>query len=217
VGSEQFILGAIQDGAFKESVVYIEINQTIKGYFMIKHVYRNGFASLIARLKNKFELMVLSGDHDAERSTLQFMLGDTTPLYFKQSPSDKLQKIAMLQAKGMKVMMVGDGLNDAGALRQSDVGIAITDQANYFSPASDIIMDGKSFGNLDRFIQFAKTSKKIIVISFVISLLYNTVGLFYAVQGNLSPVIAAILMPISSISIVLFTTIATAISAKINL
>jgi Cu+-exporting ATPase len=217
VGSEQFILGAIQDGAFKESVVYIEINQTIKGYFMIKHVYRNGFASLIARLKNKFELMVLSGDHDAERSTLQFMLGDTTPIYFKQSPSDKLQKIAMLQAKGMKVMMIGDGLNDAGALRQSDVGIAITDQANYFSPASDIIMDGKSFGNLDRFIQFAKTSKKIIVISFVISLLYNTVGLFYAVQGNLSPVIAAILMPISSISIVLFTTIATAISAKINL
>ena len=217
VGSEQFILGAIQDGILKESIVYIELNNTIKGYFSIKHVYRNGFASLIARLKNKFELMVLSGDHDAERNTLQFMLGDTTPLYFKQSPSDKLHKIETLQAKGKVVMMVGDGLNDAGALRQSDVGIAITDQANYFSPASDIIMDGKSFGNLDRFIKFAKTSKKIIVISFVISLLYNTVGLFYAVQGNLSPVIAAILMPISSISIVLFTTIATAISAKINL
>ena len=217
VGSEQFILGVIQNGLLKESIVYIEFNHTIKGYFSIKHVYRNGFASLIPRLKNKFELMVLSGDYDAERDTLQFMLGDTTPLYFKQSPSDKLHKIETLQAKGKVVMMVGDGLNDAGALRQSDVGIAITDQANYFSPASDIIMDGKSFGNLDRFIKFAKTSKKIIVISFVISLLYNTVGLFYAVQGNLSPVIAAILMPISSISIVLFTTIATAISAKINL
>jgi Cu+-exporting ATPase len=217
VGSEQFILGEIQVGLLKESIVYVEINHTIKGYFSIKNVYRNGFAGLIARLKNKFELMVLSGDQDSERSTLQFMLGDTTPIYFKQSPSDKLQKIAMLQAKGKKVMMIGDGLNDAGALRQSDVGIAITDQTNYFSPASDIIMDGKSFAYLDRFIQFAKTSKKIIVISFAISLLYNVIGLFYAVQGNLSPVVAAILMPISSISIVLFTTIATAISAKISL
>ena len=85
--------------------------------------------------------MVLSGDHDAEQKTLQYMLGTTTPLYFKQSPADKLQKIEALQLKGKNVMMIGDGLNDAGALRQSDVGIAITDQANYFSPASDIIMD----------------------------------------------------------------------------
>jgi Cu+-exporting ATPase len=142
------------------------------------------------------------------------MLGTTTPLYFKQSPADKLHKIEALQLKGKNVMMIGDGLNDAGALRQSDVGIAITDQANYFSPASDIIMDGKSFAKLDRYIKFAKRSKSIIVMSFIISLLYNAIGLFYAVQGDLSPVIAAILMPISSVSIVLFTTVATAISAR---
>lgn len=214
VGSELFVLGANQNELVKESVVYLSINNSIKGYFSVKHVYRNGFASLIERLKVNFELMVLSGDHDAEQKTLQYMLGATTPLYFNQSPADKLQKIEALQLKGKNVMMIGDGLNDAGALRQSDVGIAITDQANYFSPASDIIMDGKSFANLDCYIKFAKRSKVIIVMSFIISLLYNAIGLYYAVQGNLSPVIAAILMPISSVSIVLFTTVATAVSAR---
>ncbi len=217
IGSEAFILGDVQNHEVKETTVYIEIDSVLKGYFSIQHVYRSGFASLVNRLKSKFELMVLSGDHDSEKNTLNYILGDTTPLYFKQSPSDKLKKIEQLQLSGKKVLMVGDGLNDAGALRQSDVGIAITDQANYFSPACDIIMDGKVFQKLDQFIAFAKSSKKIIIGSFIISLLYNVVGLYYAVQGNLSPVIAAILMPISSISIVVFTTIASSISARIKL
>jgi Cu+-exporting ATPase len=169
-------------------------------------VYRAGFATLVERLKNKYQLMVLSGDHDSEREVLSYMLGDQAQLYFKQSPEDKLNKIEELQREGKRVMMIGDGLNDAGALKQSDIGIAVTDQANYFSPACDVIMDGQVFSKLDKFIRFAKDSKNVILGSFVISVVYNLVGLYFAVQGDLSPVIAAILMPISSISIILFTT-----------
>ncbi len=214
VGSEHFILGKIENKEVKESRVYIEIDGVYKGYYALHNVYREGFASLVNRLKNKFKLMVLSGDHDSEREVLQYMLGANAELHFKQSPEDKLTKIEKLQKNGKRIMMIGDGLNDAGALKQSDVGIAVTDQSNYFSPSCDVIMDGHVFKNLDRFIQFSKSAKNVILGSFVISVVYNIVGLYFAVQGNLSPVIAAILMPISSISIVLFTTTASSLYAR---
>ena len=103
--------------------------------------------------------------------------------------------------------MLGDGLNDAGALMQSDVGIAVSENSAQFSPASDAILDSVNVGLLDRFVAYARAGKKIVLASFILSILYNIVGLSFAVQGTLSPIIAAILMPASSISIVLFVTI----------
>ena len=102
--------------------------------------------------------------------------------------------------------MIGDGLNDAGALKQSDVGIVISDNTNTFSPACDAILSGKNFALLNDLILYCQKQKRIIFSSFVLSILYNFCGLYFAVQGDLKPVIAAILMPISSISIVLLTT-----------
>lgn len=214
IGSEKFILSNVENTEVKESRVYIEINNKYYGYFALNNVYRNGFSSLVNELKDKYKLMVLSGDHDSEKEVLKYMLGENAELHFKQSPEDKLTKIKSLQATGKKVMMIGDGLNDAGALKQSDIGIAVTDHANYFSPACDVIMDGSVFNKLYRFIRFSRVSKNVIIASFIISIMYNIIGLFFAVQGQLSPVIAAILMPASSISIVLFTTVASSLFAR---
>ena len=114
-----------------------------------------------------------------------------------------------MQKAGKKVMMVGDGLNDAGALAQSDVGVVVSENINVFSPACDGILDASKFEQLPHFLKISKKGMKIIKWSFILSLLYNLVGLGFAVSGNLSPVVAAILMPLSSISIVFFTTIST--------
>jgi Cu+-exporting ATPase len=127
-------------------------------------------------------------------------------MLFDQKPEDKLNFIKQLQSTNKKVLMIGDGLNDAGALKQSDLGIAISDDTNNFSPACDAILSGKNFFLLKELINYCKKEKTIIYASFVLSILYNFVGIFFAVQGDLMPVIAAILMPISSISIVLLTT-----------
>ena len=130
-------------------------------------------------------------------------------LLFNQKPQDKLDYVAQLQEQGENVMMLGDGLNDAGALAQSDVGIALAEDINVFSPACDAIFDAKQFENLPTFISKSKKTSKIIILSFIFSFLYNIVGLSFAIVGDLSPIIAAILMPLSSISIVFFVTILT--------
>ena len=165
-------------------------------------------------MSRDLELAILSGDNAGERANLTKLLPPGTPLYFNQKPDNKLQFIKSLQDQNKNVMMVGDGLNDAGALAQSNVGIAISENVNVFSPACDGILDAKNFKSLYQYILASRKAIKIIKLSFILSLMYNLVGLYFAVTGQLQPVIAAILMPLSSISIVIFTTVATNLLGK---
>ena len=160
-------------------------------------------------------MSVLSGDNATERYALQHMMGKDATLLFNQQPEDKLQYIKKLQQQGEKVMMIGDGLNDAGALKQSDVGIALADNCNNFTPASDAIMEASEFSRLPKFIKLCKVNKRIVIASFIFSIIYNIIGLSFAVQGVLSPLIAAILMPASSLSILLVTFGSSNVAAKL--
>jgi Cu+-exporting ATPase len=110
--------------------------------------------------------------------------------------------------------MMGDGLNDAGALQQSNVGITLADDINNFSPSCDAILDASKFDKLPRLLALGQSGKRIIAFSFVISVVYNLVGLAISVQGHMAPMIAAILMPISTVSIVLITTGLSSIIAR---
>ncbi|NCW11942.1 MAG: HAD family hydrolase [Chitinophagia bacterium] len=187
----------------ESSGVYIAINGVYKGMFKMNHQYRKGIGEMIQALREKgYQIHMLSGDHSNEKENLQKILGTDVPLLFEQSPEDKLNYIQLLQSQGKKVMMVGDGLNDAGALQKSDVGIAVTDQTHLFTPASDVILEGDQVSHLNQLLLFAKKAKRIIVSIFILSIMYNIIGMFFATRAQLSPMVAAILMPISSISIV---------------
>ncbi|MEO6670339.1 MAG: heavy metal translocating P-type ATPase, partial [Ferruginibacter sp.] len=129
---------------------------------------------------------------------------------------EKLEYTRMLQHGSRKVLMIGDGINDSGALRQAEVGISINNNDAQFTPACDAILDGENVTKLNSFLRYAKAGKKIVTASFILSILYNIVGLSFAVSGNLQPLVAAILMPASSISIVLFVTLASNIAARRN-
>jgi len=192
-----------------ETAVHYKHNDEYKGKFVFKTSYRQGVQELFYNLRNNFKLAILSGDNSGERKFLERFLPKHVPMLFNQKPKDKLAFIKGQQDKNHRVMMVGDGLNDAGALKQSDLGVAISENINVFSPACDAILDAKKLNLLPKFIKATHQGLKVIKLSFVLSFLYNIVGLYFAVTGQLEPVIAAILMPLSSISIVGFTTLAT--------
>jgi Cu+-exporting ATPase len=198
----------------EDTRVYVSFNGVVQGYFRFEKSFRNEVQAVLQSLMQRMGLSFLSGDNESDRRKLAAMTSPQTEMRFRQSPHDKLEYVQQLQGKGLKVAMVGDGLNDAGALRQSDVGIAVSDDVNNFSPACDAILEGSAFSRLDRLFSLSVAAQRIIRASFVLSLLYNVVGLSFAVQGTLSPVIAAILMPVSSISIILFTRLLSHISAK---
>ncbi len=205
IGSAEFVLeNTIRKNQFA-SQVHIKIAEKYLGYFEITHAYRAALNKVIDELEQAYTLHLLSGDNDSERKNLQPLFADN--MQFSQTPIDKLNYIDALQKTNAHVMMIGDGLNDAGALKAADTGISISENTANFSPASDVILDASEFSKLPSFLRFSKGTMKVIYGSFCISLLYNIIGLSFAVQGNLSPVIAAILMPLSSVSVIGFTTV----------
>ena len=213
VGSAPFV-GYSNDSAILNTTVHISTNNQYKGKFTFYNAYRKGLSQLFNNLKKEFDIVILSGDNEGERENLTKLLPTKTKLLFNQKPEDKLEYIKYHQSEGANVLMIGDGLNDAGALAQSNVGIAISENVNVFSPACDAILDASKFNQLYNFIKVSKSAIKIIKWSFVLSFIYNSVGIYFAVTGQLAPVVAAILMPLSSISIVVFTTIATNILGR---
>lgn len=214
IGSKKFVTGKDEIDTSSTNV-YIFIKDSILGYFKIENEYREGLKEVINNFKIHNKLSLLSGDNESEKSNLEVVFGSESQLLFNQSPTEKRDFIKKLKENPInKVLMIGDGLNDAGALMESDVGLTIADDIFSFSPACEGIIESNKFAKLYEFIKFTKTSMTIVRISFIISFFYNGIGLFYAVQGILSPIIAAILMPISSISVVTFATLSINFLAK---
>ncbi len=207
IGSSSYA-GNNDTEALLKTTVNINIDGTYYGRFIMHNQYRKGLSRLFHSLQKKYTLKVLSGDNEGEREILQSLLPKGVELVFNQNPEQKLAFIKQLQEQGKNVMMIGDGLNDAGALKQSNVGMAISENVNIFSPACDAILDAGEFDKLDRFMALSKKAIHVIRLSFGLSLLYNVVGLTFAVTGNLLPIVAAIIMPLSTITIISFVSLA---------
>lgn len=221
LGSKKFLLeysliskDFFESDVQKGSQVFVVINGNFKGYFVLENRFREGLSELLTGLAKKAELFILSGDNEQEKERLSKVCSNWSGMYFNQSPNEKLQFIESLKNHQKQIVMIGDGLNDAGALQASHFGIAISDDMSSFSPACDAIAEASYLHNLDSLVAFSQSAFNIILFSFGISLLYNLTGLAFAVTGHLSPLVAAILMPLSSITIMLFTYSTTRLKAK---
>jgi len=213
LGSRKFVAGSEAADESKISSVYLSIDNKLRGFYKMDNLYRDGLYEVISGLKH-MELHLLTGDNDSEQENLRSYFSADTQLHFNQTPVDKLNYINELKANGRNVIMIGDGLNDAGALMKADIGITIADDIYHFSPACDAILSSSKFGRLQDYLKFSKSALNIVYASYLISFLYNIVGLTFAVQGLLSPVVAAILMPLSSISVVTFASLSVSMLSK---
>ncbi len=213
LGSAEYL--GIDENSDKTSV-YISMNNKHFGRFSLENEYRSGLEDVSAKLGYKYRMHVITGDGEGEKTNLQKIFGPETDLSFKMNPFEKREYVESIKLSGKKVMMIGDGLNDAGAIKSSDVGVSISDDIFGFLPSCDAILEASSFEKIPDLLNYSKTLRKLVIAGFGISFSYNIIGLSFAVQGVLSPVVAAILMPLSSISVVAFAIFSTGLAARKN-
>ena len=211
LGSATFIKGK-QD--MENNGVLVKYGNKILGKFILHNEYRSGFESVLSSFQDYWKTFLLSGDDSSQKTFLAPLFKGENHLLFRQKPKDKLSFVKNLQEQGERVIMLGDGLNDAGALMQSDVGIVISENINNFTPASDAILSADKFEKLPNMVAFVNRSIKLVYFAYALAAIYNIIGLSFAARGLLSPVIAAILMPLSSITIALFGVLSSSFLAK---
>ena len=171
-----------------------------RGSYRTRAPLRPGVEDAIRDLGADYGLWLLSGDHggDADRWASLFHLCTL----FRQSPEQKLEVVERAEQHGQHVLMIGDGLNDAGAFAAASASIAVSDDTTCLAPACDAVIAGDRLPLLPAFLRYARRARQVIVLCFVVSVIYNAVGLTLALSGALTPLAAAILMPVSSLTVV---------------
>ncbi|AEA45105.1 heavy metal translocating P-type ATPase [Fluviicola taffensis] len=213
LGSASFL--GLEEQYPNESVVYFAAEGKLLGTFLFHSKLRNQLKELVQNLGSTYQLAVISGDKPKDLELLKQLFPVGTSFHFEQQPLQKKEFIQDLQAKGNYTLMIGDGLNDAGALNEAFVGIALSENLVRFTPASDAILKAENLNKLAAYFQFIRDGKRFLRICFAFSLCYNLTGIGFAVTGQLTPFVATILMPLSSITVVSLATFLT-IRRKFN-
>jgi len=200
IGSSAFIAAATGAIPFGPDHATFVVAGKERGWVRISTAARPGVEDAARALAEAHDLFLVSGDHHVEQTRWERLFGSR--MRFRQSPDDKLSFVRAAREEGRRVMMVGDGLNDAGALAAADVGMAVSDGTACMAPACDAVIDGRHLVDLPRFLCYARRARQVVMLCFAVSIAYNAIGLTFALRGALTPLAAAILMPVSSLTII---------------
>ncbi len=200
IGSADFL--GVDSPATNEACSYVKWNDQLIGKFTFHSTFREGLSDLMKSLAINYQLAVVSGDNSKDLAQIEHLFPEGTLFRFNQKPLDKKAYIDELQQNGQRVLMIGDGLNDAGALNSAFVGLALSENLVRFTPASDSILKAENLKFLAQYIAYIQAGKRFLKYTFAFSLVYNLTGIGFAVTGSLTPFVAAVIMPLSSVTVV---------------
>ncbi len=190
----------------KGSELFLKVEEKF-AHFSFESSWRSKAIALILDSIGAENCYVLSGDHQQDKAALLDHGFYEDHLFFEMTPQQKADQLLTLQKKGKQLLYIGDGINDVGALGTANVGIALSEDMFRFTPSSDAILEARYLTFLPEMLALGRYAKRVLQICLAFSLSYNIFGLSIAISGQLTPLFAAILMPISSITIVFLSTI----------
>ena len=187
--------------------ILVSIDGRVVAVLAMADQLRDDASQLIAQLEmDGWQIGILSGDNVNVVNRIARELGlSVDKAHGQLSPEEKLSTIRNSQKEGIPMVMVGDGANDAAALAAADVGIAIRGGAEVSLQAAPIYVASGRLSSIFDLMAGAKSTTQLIYTTFAVSLCYNLIAVVLAATGNISPLIAALLMPISSVSVLAIT------------
>ncbi len=185
-----------------QSLVFVVIDGKAAAVFTVKDPIRASTRAALATLREMgLSVVMATGDRDAPARAVAAELG-ITDVRAALKPEAKLQLVKELRAKGERVGMVGDGINDAPALAEADVGFAVGDGSDLAGDAADIVIPHGNLAKVAEAIEISRKTMRVIRQNLAWAFAYNVLAIPLAAAGHLSPMIAAGTMALSSLSVV---------------
>lgn len=185
------------------SIVYVAVNGVLEGYLALADKVRDESRAVIDELDNiGVTPVLLTGDNQNTAKTIASRL-HISHVVANCLPEDKMSHIEELQAKKEVVAMIGDGVNDAPALKKSDVGIAMGGIGSDVAvDAADIVLVNDAVKELPHMVALSKRTMKTIKINLAFSLILNFVAIVLAIVGTLNPIVGALVHNAGSLLVV---------------
>jgi Cu+-exporting ATPase len=182
--------------------VNVTIDGAPAGAIEIADAIRPEAAAAVRRLRAMgLEIRMLTGDRRETAEAIARQAGIDN-VWAEMMPRDKVERVKQLQAAGRRVAMVGDGINDAPALAQADLGIAMGSGTDIAMEAGDIILMRSDLNRVAEALELSRRTMRVIRQNLFWAFAYNTVGIPVAALGLLSPMIASAAMALSSVTVV---------------
>ena len=191
------------------SIIYIVENKSVIGLLGVRDIIRTNIKDVIHKFyNNNIEVIMLTGDNEVTAKIIANELG-IRKVIANVLPKDKAKHIKQLTENGKKVIMVGDGINDAPALVNATIGISVNDGTDVAMDSADVILMNNDINNIIDLIAISKQSYKVIKQNLFWAFFYNicmipiAMGLFSNIGISMTPMFGSIAMIFSSLTVVL--------------